>query len=113
MVERRSPKPIVVGSNPTGPAISRLFYEERFIIKTAQKTSRKLAQKTQKRQKPSVDKNFATDIVTEMKRVTWPTKRVVYHGTLLILFIVIFFTIFIGFLDVVLGKVFMALNARF
>ncbi|RAP37674.1 preprotein translocase subunit SecE [Candidatus Marinamargulisbacteria bacterium SCGC AAA071-K20] len=48
-----------------------------------------------------------------MKKVSWPSKDVIYKGAVLILFIVVFFTVFIGGTDILLGKVMLVLNQQF
>ena len=49
----------------------------------------------------------------ELKKVTWPTNSLLYKGSVLIMFIVIFFTVLVGASDILIGKVMFVLNKQF
>ena len=51
--------------------------------------------------------------MAELKKVSWPSKEIIYRASALILFIVVFFTVFIGASDIVLGKFMFVLNQQF
>lgn len=48
---------------------------------------------------------FLTGVRTEVKRVTWPSRREALGGTGVVLFVVFLFSVFLGIVDTILGKI--------
>ena len=78
MAEQRSPKPCVVGSNPTRPV---KLYE---MIGKVQK--------------------FVSEVITELKKVSWSTRRDLIDATWIVFLSSILLGVFIGTTDFVLSK---------
>lgn len=70
MVERRSPKPNVVGSNPACPDFFLLEYVD--LCGLRNETMKKII-------------NFIKECVAELKRVNWPTKDDVVAQTVVVI----------------------------
>ena len=81
MVERRSPKPDVVGSNPSWPAIFN--GKKRVDVKKA------------------ID--FLGEVKAELKKVTWPTRRETINSTYIVLAVVGVVSVFLAMVDGVLA----------
>ena len=88
MVERRSPKPHVVGSSPARPAIGRLAL---YIMKI---------------------KDYLLDTRQELTKVTWPDRRKVVTLVIIIIIVVTIVSVYvliadalISFLMNVLGRI--------
>jgi preprotein translocase subunit SecE len=47
--------------------------------------------------------NYYTEVRTELKKVTWPTRREVYGTTIVVIATVFFFGIYLALVDVVLS----------
>ena len=77
MAEQRSPKPWVVGSNPTRPV------DFKMILKI---------------------KNFFIEVITELKKVSWSTRKDVIDATWVVLISSIMLGVFIGVTDLALSK---------
>ena len=88
MVERRSPKPNVVGSNPSGPA-TILTVEGCFIKEVG----------------------FVKGAAEEASRVDWPSNLLVVKATLLIVAIVVLSTVYVGGLDFLFSKVILVMKS--
>ena len=91
MVERRSPKPDVEGSSPSG-RVSKL------------KTEVKIA--TQTKTKNQVNKNMKEDFIAYLKsvklewgKISWPQKQQVFVETLYVIVVTFVFTIAILLMD--------------
>ena len=54
---------------------------------------------------------FLTGVRAEVKRVTWPSRRETLGGTGVVLFVVFLFSIFLGIVDTILGKIIESLIA--
>lgn len=54
--------------------------------------------------KPNISKNFATEVIEELKRVTWPTKQETTRLTLIVIFISLIIGLYVGIIDVLLAK---------
>lgn len=54
--------------------------------------------------KPNISKNFATDVIEELKRVTWPSKNETIRLTLIVLFISLIIGFYVGIIDILLAK---------
>jgi preprotein translocase subunit SecE len=54
--------------------------------------------------------NYLSDTKAELKKVTWPGKDMLVKSTILILFIVAFYTVYISVLDVAFGSIFRLLK---
>lgn len=55
-------------------------------------------------QKPAVSKNFATDVVDELKKVSWPSRNETIRLTLVVIIISLIIGFYIGIIDVLLAK---------
>ena len=77
MVEQRSPKPCVVGSNPTRPVLEIMIGK----IKT-----------------------FILEVLSEMKRVSWSSREEVIQSTKVVLISAVLLGVFISGCDFLLSK---------
>jgi preprotein translocase subunit SecE len=50
-------------------------------------------------------RTFFTEVRNELKRVTWPSRKEVYATTLVVILVSMFFSIYLGLVDLVLGRV--------
>ncbi len=50
--------------------------------------------------------NYLSETKIELKKVTWPDKNTLVKSTILILFVVAFYTVYISLLDIVFGSMF-------
>ena len=48
---------------------------------------------------------FLSDVKSEVKRVTWPTKKEAMGGTAVVLVVVFIMALFLGLVDMVLSKI--------
>lgn len=55
-------------------------------------------------QNPKVSQNFAADIVDELKKVSWPSRKNTIRLTLIVIVISLIIGIYIGIIDVFLAK---------
>ena len=88
MVERRSPKPRVEGSNPSGPAIyfAQLNNKEAKVVeklKTALREAR-----------------------AELNKITWPGKQQIWYSTLVVIFVTLVVATYLGIVDLILTGIF-------
>jgi preprotein translocase subunit SecE len=54
--------------------------------------------------KPALSQNFAADVVEELKKVTWPTKKETVRLTIIVIAISLIIGAYIGIIDVLLTK---------
>ena len=54
---------------------------------------------------------FLTGVRAEVKRVTWPSRREAMGGSGVVLFVVFLFSLFLGLVDTILGKIIESLIA--
>jgi len=54
--------------------------------------------------KPNISQNFATEVIEELKRVTWPTKKETVRLTLIVLLISLIIGFYVGIIDILLAK---------
>ena len=47
---------------------------------------------------------FFTEVRNETRRVTWPTRKEVYATTIVVILTSVFFGVYLGLIDFVLGK---------
>ncbi len=52
----------------------------------------------------AMSQNFATDIVEELKKVTWPTKKETIRLTTVVILISLIIGVYIGIIDVLLTR---------
>ncbi|MCL4374490.1 preprotein translocase subunit SecE [Patescibacteria group bacterium] len=52
----------------------------------------------------TINKNFATDIIDELKKVTWPSRQETIRLTSIVLLISLIIGIYIGIIDVLLTR---------
>ncbi|MGV7220694.1 MAG: preprotein translocase subunit SecE [Nitrospinales bacterium] len=50
-------------------------------------------------------KEFLTDVVIEVKKVTWPSKKEAIGGTMVVLVLVFIMAIYLGLVDTILSKI--------
>lgn len=55
-------------------------------------------------QKPNISNNFATEVVEELKRVTWPTKNETIRLALVVIVISLIIGLYVGIIDILLAK---------
>jgi len=55
-------------------------------------------------QKPNPDPNFASGIIEELKKVTWPTKKETIRLTSIVIVISLIIGVYVGIIDVLLAK---------
>lgn len=88
LVEHRSPKPSVVGSNPAAPANLPNNFLKRFKDGSKVKVS---------------PVQFFRQVKQEVKKVTWPTKKEVSQVSMMIIVIVAIASVFFFCVDLILG----------
>lgn len=76
----------------------------------AEKSKQPAKKKVQDKNRFSLT-NYLKDVRQELKRVSWPTRKEVYQSTLLVLFVVGFFVIYVGVVDQILIQVIKVLTA--
>lgn len=54
--------------------------------------------------KPVVSQNFAAEVVEELKKVTWPTRRETIRLTTIVILISLIIGLYIGIIDVLLAQ---------
>lgn len=54
--------------------------------------------------KPTIGQNFATDVIEEMKKVSWPSRRETVRLTSVVIAISLIIGIYIGIIDVLLTQ---------
>ena len=50
-------------------------------------------------------KEFLSDVVVEVKKVTWPSKKEAIGGTMVVLVLVFLMAIYLGLVDTILSKI--------
>lgn len=106
MVERRSPKPIVVGSNPTGPAT--YFNSTHFKVSM---TESNLDQNSEGQGgNPGSTVSFFRSVLDELRLVTWPERSHVIKSSLIVVVFCIAVTVVVGILDYLLTVMMVFLN---
>lgn len=55
-------------------------------------------------QKTNVSPNFAGDVIEELKRVTWPTRKQTLRLTLIVVAISLIIGFYVGIIDILLAK---------
>lgn len=53
---------------------------------------------------PAVSKNFGTDIVEELKKVTWPSRQETIRLTAIVIGISLIIGLYLGIIDILLAK---------
>ena len=48
---------------------------------------------------------FLAEVKTEVKKVTWPTRREAMSGTAVVVFVVLIMAMFLGIVDAILSKI--------
>ncbi len=54
--------------------------------------------------KPVMSQNFATDVIEELKKVSWPSRKETVRLTSIVIAISLIIGIYIGIIDVLLAK---------
>ena len=49
-------------------------------------------------------KEFLSDVVIEVKKVTWPSRKEAISGTMVVLVVVFIMAVYLGIVDVILSK---------
>jgi len=55
-------------------------------------------------QNQKVNPNFATDVVNELKKVTWPTKAETIRLTTIVIIVSLIIGTYVGIIDILLAK---------
>jgi len=55
-------------------------------------------------QNQKVNPNFATDVVSELKKVTWPTKAETIRLTMIVIIVSLIIGTYVGIIDILLAK---------
>ncbi|PIU37393.1 preprotein translocase subunit SecE [Candidatus Roizmanbacteria bacterium CG_4_8_14_3_um_filter_34_9] len=55
-------------------------------------------------QNQKVNPNFATDVVNELKKVTWPTKAETIRLTMIVIIVSLIIGTYVGIIDILLAK---------
>lgn len=55
-------------------------------------------------QKPTMNQNFATDVIEELKKVSWPSKNETIRLTTIVIVISLIIGIYVGIIDVLLAR---------
>jgi preprotein translocase subunit SecE len=50
-------------------------------------------------------RTFLTEVRNELKRVTWPSRKEVYATTVVVILVSVFFAVYLGLVDWILGHV--------
>ena len=50
-------------------------------------------------------RTFLTEVRNELKRVTWPSRKEVYATTLVVILVSVFFALYLGVVDYILGHI--------
>ncbi len=90
MVERRSPKPDVEGSSPSGRELTN---KRKKLMSQDKKVQ-------QNNYKDSIIAYFK-GVKAEWSKVSWPTRRQVVVEAVIVLAVVIFFTLVVYFMDII------------
>ena len=85
MVEQRSPKPWVVGSNPARPVVNSMETEKQNFIGSIRK--------------------FFAEVISELKKVSWTTRKDLLDSTWVVIVSSAILGLFIGVVDFVLSRV--------
>ena len=101
MVERQSPKLRVVGSNPSWPAIKNASFYENEI----EGCGNTREQVDKRMNIISSSKQFLHEVRIEMAKVIWPSWDEFVGSTIVVLFLVAVFAIYLGLLDAVLSVI--------
>jgi len=51
-----------------------------------------------------INPNFATDIIDELKKVTWPTKTETIRLTTIVIIVSLIIGLYVGIIDILLAK---------
>jgi len=51
-----------------------------------------------------INPNFATDVVNELKKVTWPTKAETIRLTMIVIIVSLIIGTYVGIIDILLAK---------
>jgi len=54
--------------------------------------------------KPTVNRTFVTDIIEELKKVTWPSRKETIRLTIIVIAISLIIGFYVGIIDVLLAK---------
>ncbi|MEK7495800.1 MAG: preprotein translocase subunit SecE [Patescibacteria group bacterium] len=54
--------------------------------------------------KPAVNPNFATDIIDELKKVTWPSRQETIRLTTIVIIVSLIIGLYVGIIDILLAK---------
>jgi len=57
--------------------------------------------------------NFLKDVRSEVRKVTWPSRREVYNTTLVVIFATIFFAFYLFFMDIIFSWVISNIKSLF
>ena len=108
-LERWSPKPDAVGSNPTGPAILVLlpagqtscFPSLGLCVSVVERCENAMFKKLAK---------FLREVKVELKKVSWPSRAEISGSTGVVIVTVIIVAIYLGILDNILQQIMMLIH---
>ena len=108
-LERRSPKPDAVGSNPTRPAIFTLLsarWDFRFLSSGTlcfryEEVGNTMFKKLTK---------FLREVKIELKKVVWPTRAEISGSTGVVIVTVIIVAVYLGIIDNILQQIMMRIH---
>lgn len=52
----------------------------------------------------SINQNFATDVIDELKKVSWPTKSETIRLTTIVIIVSLIIGLYVGIIDILLAK---------
>ena len=104
MVEHRSPKPVVGGSSPSGPA-ARSNNEDLKVKKVPAKKGKTVSvNSTERLGLVSRVSLFLRQVIFELKKVVWPTREQLITYTIVVIVFVTIMGLIIAALDFVFVK---------
>lgn len=106
------PSGVVAGSTPTAPVDrTRSVVKSPAPVQRAPRTpGRAVMPGGTSVHAPDSSRNFLSDMVTELKRVVWPSREEVQSGTIVTLGLLIFFSLYIFGLDFLAERFFQSLG---
>lgn len=106
MVERRSPKPNVEGSSPSGRGL--LITNIKAIMTVVSKENNTQAttskKKKDKNQEPTFKESLKTyfkGVKSEWHKITWPDRQQITYETIIVIAVTAFITILIALIDTI------------
>ena len=113
MVEHRTPNPRAGGSNPSWPANVKLLVSIQMASKSkgqgtkGKKTGTRNTNQDKQSSSftPTAIRGFVHEVLTEFKKIVWPDKKVTFGLTGFVLILVVVISLYLGSVDLILGKI--------